>query len=273
MSKTLYISDLDGTLLRGDQTLSDFTVDAVNSLTERGVLFSYATARSYVTASKVTAGLTAHVPAVVYNGSFVVDNATGERLITNAFSPSDSRRILDALLEAEIYPIVYGFVDGVEKYSYCPHRESRGMRIFQDTRRGDPRDNPVPSESALYRGEIFHFTCIDEEEKLLPLYERFRHEFPCVSHRDIYSGEPWLEIQPQGATKAEAILALKARLGCDRLVCFGDGKNDISMFELADECYAVANADPALKAIATDVIAGNEEDGVAKWLVSHCVTE
>lgn len=269
MSKTLYISDLDGTLLRNDQTLSPFTVETINSLTERGVLFSYATARSYITARRVTEGLPDRLPAVVYNGSFVVDNATGERLITNAFSPDDSRRILDALLEAEIYPIVYGFVNGVEKYSYCPHRESRGMKIFQDTRRGDPRDNPVAAEAALYEGEIFHFTCIDEEETLSPLYERFRHEFPCVFHRDIYSGEPWLEIQPHGATKAEAILALQHRLGCDRLVCFGDGRNDISMFSLADECYAVANADPALKAIATAVIEENEADGVAKWLIAH----
>ncbi|MCM1416322.1 MAG: HAD family hydrolase, partial [bacterium] len=42
--------------------------------------------------------------------------------------------------------------------------------------------------------------------------------------------------------------------------------NDIPMFEISDECYAVANAAPELKALATDVIASNDEDGVAKWL-------
>ena len=49
-------------------------------------------------------------------------------------------------------------------------------------------------------------------------------------------------------------------------MCFGDGKNDISMFRAADECYAVANAVEELKEIATGVILSNNEDGVAKWL-------
>ena len=65
------------------------------------------------------------------------------------------------------------------------------------------------------------------------------------------------------------MLELKKRLGCDRVVCFGDGKNDISMFRAADECYAVADAEPELKAIATDVIGSNEDDGVARWLLEH----
>lgn len=50
---------------------------------------------------------------------------------------------------------------------------------------------------------------------------------------------------------------------------FGDGKNDIDMFELADESYAVSNAVPELKEAATGVIASNDEDGVARWLLEH----
>ena len=52
---------------------------------------------------------------------------------------------------------------------------------------------------------------------------------------------------------------------------FGDGKNDVDMFELADEAYAVANAVPELKAKATAVIGGNNEDGVAKWLLENAL--
>lgn len=50
---------------------------------------------------------------------------------------------------------------------------------------------------------------------------------------------------------------------------FGDGKNDMDMFEIADECYAVENAVPELKAMATAVIGGNDSDGVARWLESN----
>ena len=267
--KTLYISDLDGTLLKWDQTLSPYTVQTLNGLVARGMIFSYATARSFVTAKAVTEGLPDGLPAIVYNGSFIVEQGTGERLCTNAFSEEDGRMILDYLLAREVYPIVYAFVDGKEKYSWCPHLESRGTTTFNRSRRGDIRENPVSDVTELYRGEIFHFTCIDETEKLFPIYEYFREKFPCVFHIDVYSGEQWLEIQPHGATKAEAIRKLKTMLGCDRIVCFGDGKNDISMFKIADACYAMANAEEELKEIATAVIGSNEEDGVARWLLDH----
>ena len=50
---------------------------------------------------------------------------------------------------------------------------------------------------------------------------------------------------------------------------FGDGRNDLDMFEMADESYAVENAVDELKAAATGVIACNEDDGVAKWLLEN----
>jgi len=53
------------------------------------------------------------------------------------------------------------------------------------------------------------------------------------------------------------------------VISFGDAVNDIPMFEISDECYAVQNAVDELKAIATGVIGSNEEDGVARWLMDH----
>ena len=55
-------------------------------------------------------------------------------------------------------------------------------------------------------------------------------------------------------------------LDCEKLIVFGDGKNDIDMFQMADESYAVANAHEELKKYATDVILSNDDDGVAQWL-------
>lgn len=55
-------------------------------------------------------------------------------------------------------------------------------------------------------------------------------------------------------------------LNCEKLIVFGDGKNDIDMFQMADESYAVSNAHEDLKKYATEVILSNDEDGVAKWL-------
>ena len=71
---------------------------------------------------------------------------------------------------------------------------------------------------------------------------------------------------PLEASKANAIKQLQGMLDCEKLVVFGDGKNDIDMFQIADESYAVANAHEELKLYATKVIPSNDEDGVAKWL-------
>lgn len=266
MAKILYVSDLDGTLLRSDQTVSEFTLNTINSLVSQGMLFSYATARSYATSSIVTKGLCEKLPVIVYNGTFILENGTKRQLLSNAFEKSDALRILHTLTDGGIFPIVYAFIGGEEKFSYIPHESTKG---FLDTRRGDGRDRPVHSANELETGEIFHFSCIDAPEKLLPLYEKFKDEFTCVYYREEYGGEQWLEIQPKAATKANAVLKLKKLLGCDKVVCFGDGKNDLSMFEVADECYAVANANEALKAAATAVIDTNNADGVAKWLVTN----
>ena len=62
------------------------------------------------------------------------------------------------------------------------------------------------------------------------------------------------------------VVKLKSLLKCDHLVVFGDGENDIEMFQLADEAYAVDNAHEKLKAIATQIIPSNDQDGVAQFL-------
>jgi len=121
----------------------------------------------------------------------------------------------------------------------------------------------------LYCGDIFYITCIDDEDKLAVFYEKYRNQYHCVFQRDIYSDEQWLEFMPQAASKSNAIKQLKDHLSCDRLIVFGDGKNDIDMFNLADECYAVENAVDELKSIATAVIHQNNDDGVAKWLLEN----
>ena len=271
--KTLYVSDLDGTLLRPDERISPFSCDTINRLAEDGMLFSYATARSFHTAKKCAAGLTAKIPLIVYNGAFILDNATGAVLQKNTFSAVDAAGIYALLRAHGIFPIVYALIDGVEKFSYEEPRIPACTRDFVLSRKGDFRDRPLQNDDGILNGEVYYFTCIDDETILSPAYEQLREDFAgrcnLVYQKDIYSGEQWLEIMPAAATKAAAIRQLKAITGADKVVAFGDGVNDIPMFMDADEAYAVANADPRLKENATGIIGANTEDGVAKWLLSH----
>ena len=261
----LYVSDLDGTLLRRNETTSEYTNNVINNLTDRGMIFSYATARSLITAKKVTKGINAKIPLIVYNGAFVIDNATEEILIANDFDNSVSS-LLEDLFSKEVYPIVYAYIDGKEKFSFVPELCTKGMNKFIDSRKGDIRTNRVKMFDELKAGDIFYITCIDTPDKLKPLYEKYKDIFHCVYQKDIYTKEQWLEIMPQNTSKANAIKQLQALMKCERVVAFGDGKNDIDMFELADEAYAVQNAHQDLKAYATAIISSNDDDGVAKWL-------
>lgn len=266
--KTLYVSDLDGTLLNSSQTTSEYTNNVINALADKGVLFSYATARSYSTARSAANGITAKIPLIVYNGTFVIDNSTGERLVSNFFQ-SDITNIIKELLDNGINPIVYSIIDGEEKFSYIENRCNAGQRLFIESRKGDSRDNPVKNETDLFKGDIFYISCIYDETHLLPFYNKYKNQFNCFYQKDIYDDTQWLEIMPLKATKANGILALKKLLFCDRIVAFGDGLNDMDMFKIADECYAVSNAVDELKAIATGIIDSNNNDGVAKWLADN----
>lgn len=264
--KTLYVSDLDGTLLRRDGTLSPFTIQTINQLTEQGMLFSYATARSHVTAGKITEKIMPQIPVIVYNGVFILPNGGGEPLKTCCFQPEEVRYLLELLGEREIFPIVYATIEGQEKFSYWPEKLNDGMKAFLQNRKGDRRENPT-TRAGLGRGTPFYFTCIDRPERLEPVYDLLKGRFQCVYQKELYTGEQWLEIMPRQATKAQAVLELKKLLGCQKVVCFGDGLNDLPMFEAADESYAVADACQPLKDAASAVIGGAEQDGVAQKLL------
>lgn len=265
--KTLYVSDLDGTLLRSDQTLSDYTIKTINEMIAKGAYFTYATARSHYTSSIVAAGLDLQIPVIVYNGTMLLKDKNREMISYHGF-PEDGKELLADLIANDVYPIVYKYTDQKETFVYLSSKCNPAMTKFIDTRK-DEREVITDQVEELFTGDIFHFTCIDEKEKLEPMYEKYKDKYYCVFFLDIYIKEYWLEIMPKGVSKAKAIEELKESLGCERVVVFGDGKNDIDMFAHADEAYATENAVEELKEHATAIIPGNNEDGVARWLQEH----
>ena len=269
MEKTLYVTDLDGTLLNRQDRVSPFSISTINCLVENGMLFTYATARSLVSASKVTRGLSARIPVIAYNGAFILQPSTGEILTREEFTEEERQHVREVLDRYGISPLVYSFVDGAEKVSWIPEHENEGIRRYLSLRQGDRRLRAVSGKEALYEGEMFYFTCIGEKEELQPVYELFANDgrYRCTMQQELYRPEYWCEIMPALASKANAVRKLKEMWGCTRVISFGDAVNDLPMFEVSDECYAVSNAAGELKAAATGIIESNEEDGVARWLL------
>ena len=266
--RTLYVTDLDGTLLQSNERTSAFTNRTINSLVQKGMLFTYATARSYHTSHRCVEGLQLRHPIGTYNGAAISDPRDGSFLATNTFD-DDIRTVLQDLTAHDIYPVVYAFVNGKETFTLLPSKSSKGLLDFDAPRCNDPRRRAAVEVSQLWEGDIYNVTCIDAAEKLLPFYEKYRERYHCLFQLDMYSGEPWLEFLPKNSTKANALRQLKQFLPYDKLVVFGDGINDMEMFLMADEAYAMENAVPELKASATAVIGGNNEDGVAEWLLAN----
>ena len=272
--KELYVTDLDGTLLNRHDRVSPFSVRVINELVDKGLLFTYATARSLVSASRVTEGLSTTIPVIAYNGAFIFQPSTGEILSREGFTDEERSKVRKILDRYRISPLVYSFISGVEKVSWITEHENDGIRRYLSLRQGDRRFRAVHDPDSLYQGDIFYYTCIGEKEELQPVYELFSDDsrFRCTMQQELYRPEYWCEIMPAMASKANAIRKLKEMWGCSRVISFGDAVNDIPMFEISDECYAVENAVDELKAAATAVIGSNEEDAVAKWLLDHTLT-
>lgn len=105
--KTLYVTDLDGTLLNSRDTINPYSIEVINSLVEKGMLFTYATARSLVSASVVARGLTTRIPVIAYNGAYILNPATGEILASEGFGKEEMEKVIGVLRGSGICHLVY----------------------------------------------------------------------------------------------------------------------------------------------------------------------
>ena len=270
-NNTLYVSDLDGTLMRSDETLSAYTVRTVNALVAQGLAFTYATARSVESARTITRDLRLSLPVITRNGAVLADNATGEHLEKAIFTADEISLLKKLLPELPRCGFVSCFVGSEMIKTYLPGEHTAGLDKHIEKSVHGPRLQPVSSFDELFCGQPGYVTLIDDQEKMAPLYERVRQypDWECLFQKDTYWDEFWLEICPRNCTKAKSILKMKERYGYKKLVVFGDSVNDLSMFHIADEAYAVAGALDSLKAAATGVIGSNDEDAVARFLESQ----
>ena len=265
---TLYATDLDGTLLRSDKSISDESAELLNRLTEKGVLFTFATARSWSSASPLLTKLDLRCPAVTFNGVFVVDPRDGRHIVENIFPASSLRVAVEYFNRNELAPLVYSYIDGRERVSYLESRLD-DVYGYVSTRQGDKRLRPVITREELFQGRIFYFTLLDPKTDIAELDSVFSREngFAVNFMPDTYNkNEIWYEIFSRNASKASALLQVMELTHADRLVCFGDNNNDMSMIISADTGVAVANACDELKKAADIVIESNDEGAVAKYI-------
>ena len=104
--KKVYVTDLDGTLLKEDGFLSDYAREKIETLIERGINFTVASARSVVTMRESVGELSLKLPVIAYNGVFISDLSTGEHHVINKMEPQMLAPIIEMALQQGCEPMV-----------------------------------------------------------------------------------------------------------------------------------------------------------------------
>ena len=277
-ARHLYVSDVDSTLLRTDGSLSRFTRDTLNRLIADGLQFTVASARSCASLRQLLAGLDLRLPVVEFNGSFVSDFATGYHHLTHSMAPTVTTDLFTLLQRRGHVPFIstHDGHDGRTDRLYYDQLANAGMRWYAQDRqqRRDSRLRKLANLHHALHDQVVSFTIIARQPELLALQRTIhRHHRAAVQtylFENHYSpGWFWLTVHDAAATKERGVAALRRlrpELQTSRLIVFGDGDNDLDLFQAADQALAVANATPTLKRHATALIASNDHDGVARYL-------
>lgn len=268
-TKTLYITDLDGTLFRSDKTLSAHTASVINKRIGEGMLFSAASARSLMGIFMIPLHeIHFTIPLVLMNGVLLYDYARREILDTCEMPPETVGAVLNICAAQGKYPFVYRIEKGEMDIAYRS-ATSEGERVFLKERSEHFPGYFHACETYDFNRGAVYFSLQDTYERLLPIRDGIEAlpQTNCVLYQDTYlQGNYYLEIFSSGAGKDNGLLRLKDRVGADRVVAFGDNLNDLPMLRQADVACVVRNGAPGALQAADIVLPSNDEDGVAAYL-------
>jgi Cof subfamily protein (haloacid dehalogenase superfamily) len=256
-------------------TVSAESVRIFNELIDRGVLITYATARSFHSAYEITKDIRFKIPVITRNGTTLADQISGKEIETSFFSIGAIKELKELLPIISTCGFTSVYVDGEMYKIYQGGKKSKEFQGYIDYYNsiGDKRMRMVSAAEKQFEGNVSYITLISSREELLPYYEAVKDskKWETVFQKDTYRDEFWLEICPKDSTKAKAVIKLKEKLECDRLVVFGDSINDLPMFEAADEAISVSNARPEILRAANRIIDSNENDAVAKYIEKQVI--
>jgi Cof subfamily protein (haloacid dehalogenase superfamily) len=251
----LIASDIDGTLLRDDGTMSDRTVAALAAAEDAGLVVVLCTGRPIRWMKPIAEATGHHGLAVCANGAVVYD-LHAERVVEEFPLDVDiARRLADALRAA-----VPGVAFAVERTSgmlhepeYVPLGRYETIEADLDELLTEPMVKLIAKHPDMASDDL-HAAAHGAIAELADLAET------------TYSSGTIVEISAVGVTKAFALERLATERGIDAadVIAFGDMPNDIPMLAWAGRGVAVANAHPDVLAVADETCPANEEDGPAQ---------
>lgn len=254
----LIATDLDGTLLRNDGSLSERTRKALDLATAGGVEVVLVTARPPRYVDALVAAHEVTGTAVCSNGALVYDIASRTVLKSLSLEIACARAAADALT-AEVPGIGFAIETG-HQVLFAP---GYGLRLPEDA----GAEFPVERVEDLWQGKadivkLLAWSAQHDVDAMLAVAERAAGALAQITHS---GGRGLLEISAPGVTKAGTLAELCAArgIGAADVVAFGDMPNDLSILNWAGRSYAVADAHPTVLDAVPRHTRSNEDDGVA----------
>ncbi|WP_242324706.1 HAD family hydrolase [Faecalibaculum rodentium] len=280
------IMDMDGTLLApGDHILPE-TKQKLLELERQGVTLILASGRSYTRLLPYAAQLD-----MAANGGYLIevdgislyDMGGGEREVLRRMDPSEIREVYTDLMHLNCEAQACfddGFFDYFDEDIRRKKEQLRKERNLPDDfpwtagpwdwladlRSGYPNQTFVHSAEEINR-PINKIQLMQDEDKIREIYDFLIRKYG--DRFEIFRTCPrQLEILPKGYSKGKTLKRLMEMKGWnkDEVVAFGDGENDVSMFEVVDDSFAMANARDFVKAKARYETASNADNGIVQGL-------
>lgn len=268
--KSLYVSDLDGTLLNSEKKITPYTADILNQCINKGMKFAVATARMPYGCDYRLEEIHMDTPGIVTNGVFIYDFKEKQIVSAEVIEPESAKQAVEAFQKHGMSCFVYILSEGTISLYYGDKVLEEQTQYYSD-RALEACRKIVCTENlldAFQNGQVAYITYTGEKEQLEPVCKDLDQisGLDYTFYLNIYNGWYCLEIFSNKASKRNALLKLKEMLQCEELVVFGDNLNDLSMIEISDRSYAPANALDEVKARVNKVLNDCNHDGVAEFL-------
>ena len=252
----LFCTDLDGTLLSSDKTISGKNSEAIEYFKSEGGLFTFITGRVPKTSNKIYEMVNPNAPYGCVNGGGIYDPVQNKYLWKRIL-PREGLLLVRAV--DENLPEI-GIQLNTEKEIYTNKDNDALVRFRKVTGIEKIARHYDDVEEDILKVVLAH-----KNVEMIEALARFLNSHPKASDFDFIRSEKSLyEILPKGVSKGALILKMAELLGIspDKTIAIGDYNNDVSMIKSAKLGVAVSNAVEEAKAVADYVTVSNEEDAI-----------
>ncbi|WP_088067872.1 Cof-type HAD-IIB family hydrolase [Gottfriedia luciferensis] len=240
----LFVSDLDGTMFHQGQ-LFEHDIEALKNLLNQGVILCFASGRLDYEIVQIMERLEGNFHRISMNGTYIYSN-DGEALLDATFHPSIVAKVFDMISQDKFLIYVADnstyYIEEKTDLVKEIEKNSSMKTVELKTLKEDLGKTITPKK----------YVVLGEDEDLLQLQKELQEELPEYITSFI-SAKNCLDIVPANVSKGSAIKILIDKLGIqpDEIACIGDAYNDISMFELTPNSFAMEDADDEVKKYAS----------------------